>query len=115
MISPDGKTVAFRANYEGPNEVYTIPIEGGLPQRRTWDGDSEPEGWAPDGRLLVATERYSTLPSVQLVLVDEQGRARDRAACARPRRALLVRRPHALFHPLVPAVERDQALQGRLG
>ena len=72
-ISPDGKTVAFRANYEGPSEVYTIPIDGGMPQRRTWDGNSEPEGWAPDGRLLVATERYSTLPSVQLTLVDDHG------------------------------------------
>jgi tricorn protease len=72
-ISPDGKTVAFRANYEGPSEVYTIPIDGGLPQRRTWDANSEPEGWAPDDRLLVATERYSTLPSVQLVLVDGHG------------------------------------------
>ena len=72
-ISPDGKTVAFQATYEGPSEVYTIPIDGGLPQRRTWDGNSEPEGWAPDGRLLVATERYSTLPSVQLVLIDAHG------------------------------------------
>ncbi len=72
-ISPDGKSVAFRANYEGPSEVYTIPIDGGLPQRRTWDGNSEPEGWAPDGRLLVATERYATLPSVQLVLIDDHG------------------------------------------
>jgi len=72
-ISPDGKTVAFRANYEGPAEVYTIPIDGGLPQRRTWDGNSEPEGWAPDGRLLVSTERYSTLPSVELVLIDDHG------------------------------------------
>src|ERR1700735_2948522 len=41
-ISLDGKTVAFRANYEGPNEVYTIPIDGGLPLRRTWDGSSQP-------------------------------------------------------------------------
>jgi tricorn protease len=72
-ISPDGKTVAFSADYEGPSEVYTIPIDGGMPQRRTWDGNSEPEGWAPDSRLLVATGRYSTLPAVQLVLVDDHG------------------------------------------
>jgi tricorn protease len=72
-ISPDGTTVAFRADYEGPSDVYTMPIEGGMPQRRTWDGNSEPEGWAPDGRLLIATERYSTLPSAQLVLVDNKG------------------------------------------
>ena len=72
-ISLDGKTVAFRANYEGPSEVYTIPIDGGLPQRRTWDGNSEPEAWSPDGRLLVATDRYSTLPGAQLVLIDDHG------------------------------------------
>ncbi|MDR3772007.1 MAG: S41 family peptidase [Terracidiphilus sp.] len=73
VVSPDGKTVAFRADYEGPSEVYTIPIEGGLPQRRTWDGDSLPAGWAPDGRLMIATGRYATLPGAQLVLVDNQG------------------------------------------
>jgi tricorn protease len=72
-ISPDGKTVAFSGSYEGPNEVYTIPIDGGLPQRKTWDGNAEPEGWTPDGRLMVATERYSTLPGAQLVLVDDRG------------------------------------------
>jgi tricorn protease len=72
-ISPDGKTVAFSADYEGPLEVYTMPIDGGLPQRRTWDGTSEPEGWAPDGRLLAATGRYATLPGSQLVLIDDQG------------------------------------------
>ena len=75
-ISPDGKTVAFSANYEGPREVYTMPIDGGLPQRRTWDGESDPEGWAPDGRLMIATGRYSTLPESELVLMDDRG-ARD--------------------------------------
>ncbi len=72
-ISPDGQTVAFSADYEGPREVYTMPIDGGLPQRRTWDGDSAPEGWAPDGRLLIATGRYSTLPEAELALVDDHG------------------------------------------
>lgn len=37
-ISPDGATVAFSASYEGPTEVYTMPLNGGLPVRRTWDG-----------------------------------------------------------------------------
>ena len=72
-ISPDGQTVAFLASYEGPSEVYTIPIEGGLPQRRTWDGNSLPEGWSPDGRLLIATGRYSTLPGTELALIDSHG------------------------------------------
>jgi tricorn protease len=72
-ISPDGKTVAFSADYEGPREVYTMPIDGGLPQRRTWDGESDSEGWSPDGRLLIATERYATLPEAELVLMDDHG------------------------------------------
>ena len=72
-ISPDGKTVAFSASYEGPTEVYTMPIDGGLPQRRSWDGDAQPVGWAPDGRLMISTARYSTLPESQIVFVDERG------------------------------------------
>ncbi len=72
-ISPDGKTVAFSGAYDGPSEVYTIPIEGGMPQRLTWNGNSAPASWAPDGRLLVSTSRYSGLPATQLVLIDQKG------------------------------------------
>ena len=39
-ISPDGTAVAFTAEYEGPSEIYSMPVEGGLPLRRTWDGMS---------------------------------------------------------------------------
>jgi tricorn protease len=73
-ISPDGKTVAFLASYEGPGEVYTMPITGGLPERRTWEGGVEPVGWSPDGKLLISTGRYSTLPGDRLALIDAQGR-----------------------------------------
>lgn len=73
-ISPDGKTIAFLADYEGPAEIYTMPITGGLPERRTFEGDARPEGWSPDGRLMIATSRYSTLPGDKLVLVDPQGK-----------------------------------------
>ena len=34
-ISPDGKTVAYSAAYEGPTEVYTLPLDGGVPVRQT--------------------------------------------------------------------------------
>ncbi len=72
-ISPDGQTVAFSARYEGPSEVYTIPIAGGLPERRTWDGDALPAGWSPDGRLLVRTSRFSLLPDPKLELLGAHG------------------------------------------
>jgi tricorn protease len=72
-ISPDGKTVAFSGQYEGPTDVYTMPVDGGLPLRRTWDASAVPAGWTPDGRVLYSTYRYSTLPNRQLVAIDANG------------------------------------------
>lgn len=72
-ISPDGKMVAFSAQYEGPSDAYVMPIEGGIPKRVTWDGDVSVEGWTPDGKLLIHTRRYATLPGVQLVTVALNG------------------------------------------
>src|SRR5258708_38777747 len=37
-ISPDGKWVAFSGTYEGPAEVYVMPMEGGRPTRLTYEG-----------------------------------------------------------------------------
>ena len=72
-ISPDGTTLAFSAQYEGPTEVYTMPLAGGLPVRRTFAGiTSTVIGWTPDGKVLYATQKYSTLPSTQLVVLDLQ-------------------------------------------
>ena len=70
-ISPDGTTVAFSAQYEGPTEVYTMPLAGGLPVRRTFAGQTATVvGWTPDGRLLYAAQKYSGLPNTQLVTLD---------------------------------------------
>src|SRR5262245_41487857 len=67
-ISPDGKTVAFTGQYEGPTEVYTMPLGGGRPVRRTFDAAGVTfVGWTPDGKLMYSTTTYSTLPSAQLV------------------------------------------------
>ncbi len=73
-ISPDGKTVAFSAEYEGPVDVYSMPVEGGLPQRRTWDDRAIVVGWTNDGRVLYRTRRYATLPEAQFVAVGSDGR-----------------------------------------
>ncbi len=70
-ISPDGRLIAFAASYEGPTEVYTMPLVGGSPTRRTFSADtSVPVGWTPGGHLLYNTEHYSTLPNLQLVEID---------------------------------------------
>lgn len=55
-ISPDGKTVAFTAAYDGPFNIYTIPIEGGEPKRLTFDTDNDNcLGWTPDGKIAYST------------------------------------------------------------
>ena len=70
-ISPDGRTIAFTAAYEGPTEVYMMPIEGGLPKRLTFDGGGAAVvGWTPDNRVLYATSKFAGLPSLQLAQVD---------------------------------------------
>lgn len=35
-FSPDGKQIAFTAQYDGNTEVYLMPAQGGLPQRLTF-------------------------------------------------------------------------------
>jgi tricorn protease len=70
-VSPDGKTLAYSASYEGPTEVYTMPLEGGTPVRRTFEGaNALVIGWTPDGRVLYSTRRHSTLPNAQLATID---------------------------------------------
>ncbi len=70
-ISPDGKTIAFSAAYEGPTEVYTMAIEGGVPVRQTFEGGNAlVVGWTPGGDVLYSTRRFSTLPNTQLVRVN---------------------------------------------
>lgn len=79
VISPDGSKIAFRAAYEGPSELYTMPIKGGLPMRHTFDAwTSTPVNWTKDGRIIFATSLYSTLPNTQLVILDPNTGERER-------------------------------------
>ncbi len=96
FLSADGKTVAFSADFEGPTEVYTMPVDGGLPERRSWDGGSVPAGFAPDGRLMITTARYATLPGTQIVLVNGVG-AREIVPLAEAAQAAYSPDDHNLF------------------
>ncbi len=74
VFSPDGKTIAFSAQYEGNTDVYTIPVEGGSPKRLTWHpGVDLVRGFTPDGKAVVFssprsvfTNRYAQLFTVPL-------------------------------------------------
>ena len=73
-ISPDGTRVAFSAQYDGPTEVYVMPIDGGAPQRLTWQGDNaQVVGWTPEGKVLYTTRYFATLPDYQLATVGLDG------------------------------------------
>jgi tricorn protease len=60
-FSPDGKTLAFSANYDGNTDVYTVPVTGGVPTRLTYHGAADRVlDWYPDGQsILFASGRYS--------------------------------------------------------
>ncbi|MHA4808084.1 S41 family peptidase [Flavitalea flava] len=60
-FSPDGKTIAFTADYDGNNSIYTLPSGGGIPSRLTWHGSTERVvDWYPDGKnILFASGRQS--------------------------------------------------------
>jgi tricorn protease len=71
-FSPDGNTIAFIADYEGPREVYTMPATGGLPVRRTFEGGmvAHLSGWTPDQKILYSSRSFSGLSDDRLATID---------------------------------------------
>src|SRR5688572_21403489 len=65
QFSPDGKWLAFSAEYGGNIDVYLVPAAGGEPKRLTWHPSPDRvEGWTPDGRSIVfATTRATDAPT----------------------------------------------------
>jgi tricorn protease len=64
-FSPDGKSIAFSAEYGGNVDVYVVSAEGGEPKRLTWHpGNDFVQGWAPDGKtIMFSSSRASWAPS----------------------------------------------------
>jgi tricorn protease len=60
-FSPDGKWIAFTADYDGNTDVYVMPSEGGEPQRLTYHpAPDQVLGWTPDSqRVLFRSTRTS--------------------------------------------------------
>jgi tricorn protease len=63
-FSPDGKWIAFTGQYDGDEQVYVIPAEGGVPRQLTyypatgplpprWGYDNQVYGWTPDGQRVI--------------------------------------------------------------
>ena len=56
VFSPDGKLIAFNAQYEGNTDVYVVPVEGGVPKRLTFHpGPDLEQAFSPDGKSSHST------------------------------------------------------------
>jgi tricorn protease len=63
-FSPDGKMLAFTAQYDGNTDVFVIPTEGGEPKRLTWHpGADLVQGWTPDGKEVVFQSASEAVPT----------------------------------------------------
>ena len=63
-FSPDGKHIAFTAQYDGNTDVYVIPVEGGEPRRLTWHpGPDIAAGWTPDGKEVLFNSSRANVPT----------------------------------------------------
>jgi tricorn protease len=55
-FSPDGRWIAFSANYDNNTDVFVVPTEGGQPRRLTWHPAADVvTGWSPDGKRVLFT------------------------------------------------------------
>ena len=74
-ISPDGRWVAFRGTYDGPAEVYLMPMAGGVPKRLTYTGNAQPVTWTPDGKRIVFRSGFASTfrPLPRLYAVSPAG------------------------------------------
>ncbi len=85
-FSPDGEWIAFTGQYDGDEQVYVIPAEGGTPEQLTfypangplpprWGYDNQVYGWSPDGKsvLFRSMRQGWGLTDTRLYLVDVDG------------------------------------------
>ena len=63
-FSPDGKWLAFTGQYDGDEQVYAMPADGGEPKQLTfypatgplpprWGYDNQVDGWSNDGHYVI--------------------------------------------------------------
>ena len=84
--SPDGKMIAFTAEYDGNREVYVMPSEGGVPRRLTFTSTNSRDDmgdrmgpnnivmcWTPDGSGIVYRNRIGDGFQGKLWIVPVEG------------------------------------------
>ncbi len=85
-FSPDGKWIAFTGQYDGDEQVYVIPVTGGIPKQLTfypargplaprWGYDNQVYGWTNDGKSVIfrSGREYFDLGDSRLYTVPVTG------------------------------------------
>lgn len=75
LFSPNGSLIAFTGEYDGNEDVYVIPVSGGIPKRLTTHPTRDQVvGWTRDGkRILFRSERNSWSRFNRLFTVSVEG------------------------------------------
>lgn len=80
-FSPDGKLIAFTADYDGSYNVYVMPVDGGTPKRITYTPDfAQSVGWTPDGSRVIFRSYWENVNGrdPNLYFVNKDGSAPER-------------------------------------
>src|SRR6266851_1162379 len=89
-FSPDGKWIAFSAQYEGNTDVYIVSAEGGVPKRLTWHPAADiVQGFTPDGKSVLFTSPRAVFSGrfTQLFTVPVEGGPEERLPIPNANRA----------------------------
>lgn len=72
-ISADGQWLAFVGQYDGPGDVYLMPMQGGVPKRLSWDGAAvRVWGFSAQGEILYTGPSQAGQPITQLYAINPQ-------------------------------------------
>jgi tricorn protease len=73
-LSPDGRLLAFTAQYEGNDDVYVMSAAGGEPLRLTFHpAPDQVLGWSPDGKILFRSRRDTPNNDFRIYKVSPEG------------------------------------------
>jgi tricorn protease len=73
-LSPDGRYIAFTAQYDGNDDVYVMTASGGEPLRLTFHpAPDQALGWTADGKILFRSRRDTPNNDFRIYKVSPEG------------------------------------------